>query len=106
LPLVSGQLPFWQAFVLELHGPRAEAFKAHRKRLGIDTMQLFHQPTPQGDMVTIYFDGQDPPGAFARLAASTDDFDLWYMDRLQALHGVSREVLAKLRPGKLAAGWG
>lgn len=106
LPLVPGQLESWKAFVLELHGPRRAAYDAHRRRVGLDTVQLFHQPTPQGDLVTWYMDGPDAPGSFARLAASEDDFDLWFCDQLKQLHGMSREILAQVRPGKLAAGWG
>lgn len=106
LPLLPGQLAAWQAFVLELHGPRAQQFAAHRQRVGLDTVHVFHQPTPQGDLVIWYMDGADPTGSFAKVAASTDAFDRWYVDQLEALHGISREVLAKVRPGKLAAGWG
>jgi hypothetical protein len=106
LPLLPGQLAAWQSFVLELHGPLAAEFAEHRQRVGLDTVHVFHQPTPQGDLVIWYMDGDDPTGSFAKVAASDDDFDCWYVDQLQALHGISREVLAEVRPGKLAAGWG
>lgn len=106
LPLVPGQLPAWQAFVQELQGPRAAAFQAHRTRLGLSGLQLFHQPTPQGELVIWALSGAEPQAAFGQLAASEDAFDLWYVDQLQALHGMGREVLAQVRPGQLTAAWG
>ncbi|MGH3428147.1 MAG: hypothetical protein ACRDQZ_11380 [Mycobacteriales bacterium] len=39
-------------------------------------------PTPQGPIVAVYVEGEDPVAANAGFAASTSDFDMWFKENL------------------------
>jgi hypothetical protein len=41
--------------------------------------------TPQGDVVAVYLEGQDPEAANAKFAASNDPFDAWFRSELAKL---------------------
>jgi hypothetical protein len=40
------------------------------------------QSTPQGDIIGIYIEGDDPAKGNAGFAASTEPFDLWFKEEL------------------------
>ena len=41
--------------------------------------------TPQGDIVAIYIEGDDPRKGNAGFAASSDPFDLWFKEQLTTI---------------------
>lgn len=105
LPLVPGQLEAWGAFVTELQGPRRPEYDASLARRGVTREQVFHQPTPQGDIVILVIEAADPARAMAALADPQHPFDRWFADQVRAFHGIAPEVLPQIRPGELVAAW-
>ncbi len=105
IPVQPGQLEAWRAFVAELHGPRAAEYQAHLARRGIVSEQIFHQPTPQGDIVILVVTAEDPALSMAVLAQPQEPFDRWFVEQLHAFHGITPEVLGQLRPGERVASW-
>jgi hypothetical protein len=86
VPILPGQTERWRRFVGELEGGRREAYRANRQRLGIRE-RAFFQATPQGDLVTLVLEGDDPAGAFTRFGAGDDEFTRWFVQEVQAIHG-------------------
>jgi hypothetical protein len=105
LPVRPGMLDAWLDFIMALEGPRAAEHAAHQARCGVVREAAFHQPTPQGDIVILTVACEDPALYLGALARPHEDFDRWYLARLEAIHGITPEVLAQLRPGELVATW-
>jgi LmbE family N-acetylglucosaminyl deacetylase len=98
-PILPGKTDDWRKFIGELNGARRQEYEASRKALGIHE-RTFLQPTPMGDMVIVTLEGEDPGGAFARLAASTDPFSTWFLAKVKEIHGFD---LADVASGPMPA---
>jgi hypothetical protein len=86
IPIPPGKTEQWKKFIGELKGPRFEAFKASRHKLGVQE-RTFLQHTPMGDFVIATLEGADPAGAFARFGEGTDDFTKWFVKQVHEIHG-------------------
>jgi hypothetical protein len=87
LPILPGQTEAGRAFLRELEGPRKEQYAASEGRLGLTKEVWAIQAGPQGDLYVVYFAGADIAGAFRQFAASQDEFDKWFKDRVLATTG-------------------
>lgn len=72
-----------------VEGERRPAYEASRARHGIRREAVWLQPTPAGDVAVIYMEADDLPTAFAGLSSSDDEFDRWFRDILQDVHGIN-----------------
>jgi hypothetical protein len=97
VPILPGQTERWRRFVGELAGARGDAYRASRQRLGLRE-RVFFQTTPHGDLVTLVLEGDDPAAAFAAFGAGDDAFTQWFVQEVQAVHGVD---LRQPPPGPL-----
>jgi hypothetical protein len=79
-PLAPGATERARAFVADAY--HRDEFTASRRRLGVSEELLTLQSTPQGDIVGIYIEGDDPAKGNAGFAASNDPFDLWFKEEL------------------------
>ncbi len=86
-PILPGKTDDWRRFTGELNGARRQEYEASRKGLGVRE-RSFLQPTPMGDLVIVTLEGDDPAGAFARFAASTDAFAIWFLQQVKQIHGI------------------
>jgi hypothetical protein len=91
-PILPGKTAEWRAFVEELNGARREEFVESRRRAGVRE-RTFLQSTPMGDLVIVTLEGDDPAEAFRQMAAATDEFSSWFIERAEALHGVDMSEL-------------
>jgi hypothetical protein len=64
---------------------RRDEFAASRRRLHVNGELLTLQSTPQGDIVGIYIEGEDPWKGNAGFAASQEPFDLWFKEQLTTI---------------------
>lgn len=87
IPILPGQRDRWDRFTDELRGSRNADFTASRARLGVRE-RVFLQETPGGDMVVVTLEGDDPLGAFARFGEGNDAFTNWFVEEVQAIHGM------------------
>ena len=79
-PLAPGATERARAFVEDAY--HRDEFTASRRRLNVSEELLTLQSTPQGDIVGIYIEGDDPVKGNAGFAASQDPFDLWFKEEL------------------------
>ncbi len=87
LPILSGKTDAARAFMRDLEGGRKADYAASERRLGLTKEVWAIQQTPQGDLFVVYFAGENIGQAFGRFAASQDDFDRWFKDRVLATTG-------------------
>jgi hypothetical protein len=79
-PLTPGETDRARAFVADAY--RRDEFTASRRRLNVSEELITLHSTPQGDVVGIYIEGDDPVQGNAGFAASQDPFDLWFKEQL------------------------
>ena len=79
-PLAPGATERARAFVADAY--HRDEFTASRRRVNVSEELLTLQSTPQGDIVGIYIEGDDPWKGNAGFAASQDPFDLWFKEEL------------------------
>jgi len=79
-PLAPGATERARAFVADAY--HRDEFTASRRRLHVSEELLTLQSTPQGDIVGLYIEGDDPVKGNAGFAASQDPFDLWFKEEL------------------------
>jgi hypothetical protein len=97
-PILPGKTDEWRTFIGELNGSRRAEYEANRKSVGVRE-RAYYQPTPMGDLVILTLEGDDPAGAFSRLAAMTDPFSTWFFEQVQNVHGFDiRDVAAGPMP--------
>ena len=88
LPILPGQTEAARAFLTELEGTRKAAYAASEGHLGLTKEVWAIQAGPQGDLYVVYFAGADVLSAFQQFAASQDDFDVWFKERVRATTGL------------------
>jgi hypothetical protein len=86
-PVVPGKTDDARKFAEEVNARRDE-FGESQRRSGNTEEQWSLQETPDGAMVVVHFESSDVEQTFARLAESTDDFDVWFRRRVQEVTGV------------------
>ncbi len=86
IPILTGKTGQWRSFVGELRGARQRDYVASRQRLGVRE-RTFFQSTPQGDLVIVTLEGDDPAGAFQRFGAGDDAFTRWFVQQVKEVHG-------------------
>ena len=87
LPILPGKTEAARAFLRELDGPRKPQWDdcARLMRVAKETWAI--QQTPQGDFIVVYMAGENLAETFAQFAASQDEFDVWFKQRVQELTG-------------------
>jgi len=78
IPVTPGNMEQWRQFTGELRGARFGDFRASRQHLGVRE-RTFLQSTPQGDLVIVTLEGDDPAGAMAAFGAGQDEFTRWFV---------------------------
>ena len=79
-PLAPGATERARAFVADAY--HRDEFTASRRRLHVNEELLTLHSTPQGDLVGIYIEGDDPQSGNAGFAASQEPFDIWFKEEL------------------------
>jgi hypothetical protein len=67
---------------------RRDEYSASQKKSGVTKEEWSLQETPMGALVIVRFECTDVDQAFARLAESTDDFDVWFRERVTEVSAV------------------
>jgi hypothetical protein len=81
-PLAPGKTEAGRAFVQEAFEARRGELEASRRALGENKEVITLQPTPMGDLVNVYIEGNDPWEGNRGFAASTTQYDLWFKGML------------------------
>jgi hypothetical protein len=96
-PVLDSNMDQFEKFLGELSGPRRAEFSASRARVGVHE-RTFLQRTPNGNMVIVTLEGDDPARALASFGTEDDTFSRWFRERVLAVNGVN---LAAPPPGPL-----
>ena len=56
-----------------------------------------------GDLVIVTLEGDDPARSFGQMMSATDAFTTWFLERVQAIHGVDLTVPMTESPSELVA---
>jgi hypothetical protein len=80
-PVMPGAEDTGRAFAKEAFEKRRAEHAASRRALGIthETVVLNHGP--QGDVIAVYIEGDDPVEGNRRFAASRSDYDVWFKEQ-------------------------
>lgn len=88
LPILPGKTEEWRHVLAEVTGPhRSETEEIHR-RFDLTKASWFLQQTPQGDLVIIYLEGDNPAESFQKWALSDHPYDLWFKQQVGPLYGI------------------
>ena len=96
-PIKPGQTPAWRTWADELNGPRSDEFATSRERVGVRE-RTFLQETPQGDLVIVTIEGDDPAGAFNKMMAGSDPFTTWFLEHIKEFHGLDPAKMDSAAP--------
>ena len=96
-PILPGKEEQWKKFTAELNSKRRDEYRKSRKELKVHE-RTFLQHTPQGDLVIVTLEGEDPMSAFAAFANSDSDFSSWFFQQVIDIHGFD---LRKPPPGPM-----
>jgi hypothetical protein len=102
LPIQPGQTDAARAFAQECIGPRADAYDASERRIGIPAENWYLLHTQAGDAFVIHVEGPDLNASLGAFIGSQDPFDLWFKQQLASITGVdlnagppSQEMIAE-----------
>jgi hypothetical protein len=99
-PILPGKTAEWRSFLAELNGARKAEFVASRARAHVRE-QTFLQSTPMGDLVIVTLQGEDPGRSFGEMVSATDTFTTWFVEQVQAVHGVDLRAPVAGPPSEL-----
>lgn len=94
--ILAGTEESWRRFLQELAGSRRDEYTDLRRRMGITAQWVWLLPLRRRELAILYLECEEPQTIAARLAASTEPFDLWLKARLVDFHDCD---LARADPG-------
>jgi len=103
-PVLPGKADDARKFAQETSG-RGEDFSASQKKGGVTREEWSLQETPMGALVLVRFECDDVEKAFATLAESTDDFDVWFRGRVLEITGVDLAAPSDGPPPEIVLDW-
>jgi hypothetical protein len=103
-PVLPGKDDDARKFAQETMG-RSEEFSASQKRGGVTKEEWSLQQSPMGSLVLVHFEADDIEKSFSTLAQSTEDFDVWFRDRVQEVSGVDVAVEPEGPPPEIVLEW-
>lgn len=103
-PVLEGKETEARKFAEEVRG-RMEEFGASQARSGITKEEWALQETPTGSIILVHFECPDIEKAFADLAQSTDDFDVWFKNRVKEINGLDLDEEPDGPPAEIVFDW-
>jgi hypothetical protein len=97
----------WRRLLQELsYAPREEEYLKSRRRLGVSAEAVWLVAKPSGGGVAVVcLEALDPERALVELAASKEQFDLWYGAAMRKLFGFDLAGLPRAGSGELLFAW-
>ena len=101
VPVLANKASHLQALIGQLSGAKKADFAASRKKLGLRE-RAFLQHTPQGDLIIVTLEGNDPAGAFVKFGQGTDPFTQSFKAQVKDIHGIDLDAPPGQLPTPLA----
>jgi hypothetical protein len=84
---------------------RRDEFTALQNKSGVTKEEWSLQETPMGALLLVRFESADIEQSFAQLAASTDDFEVWFRERVKEWSGVDLGLPPEAPPPEIILDW-
>jgi hypothetical protein len=95
----------FKAFAKEVTGARKADYAEACRRHGTTKQRVFLAQTPMGSMLNVYAEGSNAGFFLARLRASSNAFDKFYLESLTKMSGINMTDLPAGPPPNLAFEW-
>lgn len=106
LPILPGKLDAWKQFVEALKTDKLREYEAARQKAGVRSEKIWHQSTPQGDVMLQVIELEGSYSDFMRsLTQANDEFGQWFLALTQELHGVTAEQMEAMQPNEQILSW-
>jgi len=103
--ILPGKQEAWRRFYQALEGSRCHQYEELHKRLHVTNELTWLAEMPQGDMVIVYLEADDPEGMIQDLAASNLPFDCWFKEQLLELYGLDVQKHRAKQLNELVFAW-
>jgi hypothetical protein len=87
VPISKGKEADFKKFLDELNSRWAGDFTESRKQLNVRE-RTFHQKTPDGELVVVTLEGENPEEAIKQFAQGNDDFTRWFVQSVKEIHNI------------------
>lgn len=87
-PMLPGGSEILRQAAQEVQESRRNEYSQFKQRMKLTTEEWYIQPTPQGELIIVYLEGDDFAHTFQTLAASQEPFDVWFKEKAKKVHGV------------------
>jgi hypothetical protein len=87
-PILPGKTQDARRFAQEVQGPRRQEMEQSLRAHGATREEWYLQTTPQGGLVIVYVEADDPTRLFQQWAQSTAPFDTWFKQQAGEISGM------------------
>ena len=87
-PLLPGKTDASRRWIAEMNGPRSAEIRDFNSRHGLTRHAAWLQQTPMGHLVAVLHEGPGAEDLLAQVAASENEFDVWFRSNVEELHGM------------------
>lgn len=84
-PVMPGAEDKGRAFAKEAFQNRLQEHTASRRQLGVTREFIMLNHTPDGDVIAVYLEGDDPVEGNRRFAESRSEYDVWFKDQCKEI---------------------
>jgi hypothetical protein len=104
-PVLPGKTEQARKFAGDVAGARRKEFDESQARFGATRETWSLQPTPDGDLMLVWFEAPDIEKGFATLAESAEPFDIWFRGQVQETTGFDLAAPADEPPPEVLVDW-
>ncbi len=89
VPVLPGKVDAWREWLAECQGARKAELEDMNSRFGLTRHRAWLQQNPDGTYVVIaVHDGPGGDEFMGKLGASENEFDAWFRQHIQDVHGI------------------
>ena len=88
IPILPEKTEDWRRFAKEALEARGKDFDESRRHVNLNRETVWIQPTPMGDVLIVYLEGDDPVRSNQAFVASKDPYDLWFKQQVLSITGI------------------
>jgi cell division septum initiation protein DivIVA len=106
LPILAEKIEQWKTFVQTLKTDKQREYESARQKAGVRSEKVWHQHTPQGDLLLQVVELDGSFESFIRsLTQPRDDFGQWFLAQIEEIHGVSAEQMEAMPANEQVFAW-
>jgi len=89
VPILPDQVEAWKGWLAALEGEKQEAWEDFNQRYGLTVHRVWLQANPDGShLALVNTEGPGDGGFIPKLSQSSHDFDKWFRENIQKIHGM------------------